>query len=340
LLAAFVAALVAGPHSASAYTYQSVATDGCHEELTTASLGAVRATLGRSAARLTPEGDALAQDLPFTLRDTVRDLEAIALLLGVRDNDVLGRNGNDLGDLAEVHGAQDEQRAHCLRGKGDRGEEGAARALAACRLFILSETELAIASLDVSGHNTDLGEFQVVLAIRGKIKVQLPRAYFHLGKALHALQDSFSHTYRSDDGHEVATVLTWLGPLGGEHDEGRDGPGHVSLMDRCETKDARVQARYRQAGEATRALLTAALGPGTSASRSLAVTQALDNWLRSKSGCNLANGYCGSPDAAFVREQASCQLGPTAAAPGAFPLASMFLLTWARRMRSRRKVRS
>jgi hypothetical protein len=299
-----------------AYTYEGIATKGCHEALTSDALAEVRRTFVLPTPTLRSEDAALARDLPFTLRDADRDSEAIALLIGVRDNDLRGRNGNDIGDLAEVHGSANEQGAHCLRTNGDTGEEGALRALKACRDFIRTEAALAIADLDEVSQSKQREPFLVALMVRGRVRVPLANAYVHLGRALHALQDSFTHTYRTTNGLEVTTVLTFLATLGSDYDEARDGPGHLAFADRCQNEDTRVQARYWQAREASRDLIAAVLQPGTGDTRSRSMNTVLDTWLRAKAGCSLANRYCDSPDAELAEEQGGCHVDPSLAGNG------------------------
>src|SRR5439155_1678833 len=86
----------------------------------------------------------IADDLPFQVPDDRRDAWAIALLIGVRDNDLRGEATNDLPALAAVHGDPAHQADHCLRAPADDGSEGDVSALAACRAFILDQVERAL----------------------------------------------------------------------------------------------------------------------------------------------------------------------------------------------------
>ena len=53
--------------------------------------------------------------------DFERDLAAMSLLLGVRDNDLKGNNPLDSLQLVQVHGNPDTQEEHCIRNANDDG---------------------------------------------------------------------------------------------------------------------------------------------------------------------------------------------------------------------------
>ena len=125
------------PQPTSAYTVSSVLTPGCHEDMTSEALRAVRSDVP-GAAPMAPTHDeqALIDDLQFNVADDMRDLAAVTLLLGVRDNDLKGRSSDDLTQLAEVHGNPDNQDEHCLRSEGQDEPGGSEAAVLACRAFI------------------------------------------------------------------------------------------------------------------------------------------------------------------------------------------------------------
>ncbi len=79
---------------------------------------------------------AVIDDLPFRVDADMKDLGAVALLIGVRDNDLKGRTPNEVDALAMVHGDPAGQREHCLRSPQDDEPNGSQSALAGCRGFI------------------------------------------------------------------------------------------------------------------------------------------------------------------------------------------------------------
>src|SRR3954469_893142 len=111
---------------------------GCHEPITAAALRAVRARFDTAPA-ITPSSDeaALIADAEFAPpSDLVHDLAGMALLLGVRDNDLKGIDPLASLDLIQVHGNPQTQDEHCIRGPDDDGATGDTAAIAACRAFI------------------------------------------------------------------------------------------------------------------------------------------------------------------------------------------------------------
>ena len=122
----------AHPGTAWAYTVASAISTGCHERITAEALREVRLELPTAAPVAADENErALIDDVEFPLPDDMRDLGATAMLLGVRDNDLKGRQSNDISELALVHGDPNLQREHCLRSSDDDEPDGSDTALAA-----------------------------------------------------------------------------------------------------------------------------------------------------------------------------------------------------------------
>jgi hypothetical protein len=290
--------------AAHAYTVSTFVTNGCHEQLTLSALGDVRAASPGVAPPLPLAGQdaALVADLPFELDPSGNDLAAVALLLGVRDNDLKGRGSTDLEALAQIHGNPATQDEHCLRALDDDEPTGTALAVARCRAYIVGRVAAALDHLAAGGTpdpDSRLG-LTVSLAIRGRVTAALPGTYVHLGQALHALQDSFSHSYRTADSRAVTVSLTWLHPVDDDLNEAVTGPPHSSPMDACGRRlDGFRAARAAAAVEASRALLAAALGPGTRADRLARVDAALDTHLSVAPGCTAGNNWCDAPERAY-----------------------------------------
>jgi len=314
-----VLATVAACGPAHAFTIDTELTAACHEGITSTALRAIRAE-GAFAPPLTPTRDerAFIEDLQFYPAPDLRDLGGAALLASVRDNDLKGRGSDDLSALAEVHGNPDGQMEHCLRSAGQKEPGGSQAAVSDCRAFIRARAALALAGLDAGG-TVDPGvrtALSVHLSIRGTIDVSLPTYYVRIGQALHAIEDSFAHTYRTADGRRITVALDWLGPSSGNWLESRDGPAHAKLLDNCDDADAVRARRHALAIEAATAMLRATLGPGSADQKLVAVDAVLDAYLSFAPGCTFDNRWCDAPEVAY-RDAAGC--GGGGAAPGGGP---------------------
>jgi hypothetical protein len=248
---------------------------------------------------LTANERALADDLQFNLDQDMKDLGGVTLLLSVRDNDLKGRSSGDLTVLGQVHGNPDNQDEHCLRNKGQDEPGGSDAAANDCRTFIRGRVVEALDGLDANGapDPAKRTSLPVNLALRGRIDASLPTYYVRIGQAIHAVEDSFTHTYRSPDGMRITVVLNWVDEADATLDESRDGPAHVQKLDACDDPDALRTTRRRLATEASVALLRTTLDPQmTKADKMLAVDGILATYLSYEPGCNFANNWCDAPE--------------------------------------------
>ncbi len=310
------------PTAALAFSFESAFSDGCHERITRSAVGRVG---WPGAVRPPPLGAdnalRLASDLPFTL--AANDPWTLALVLGARDNDLHGYAASDFQELAAVHSAPEDQREHCLRAPTDDGPEGDVTALASCRGFILSEVSLAIGD----GADVDLAAAVSVplsLPFSGRRDAAVQRYGWHLGRALHALQDSFAHTLRSPDGRRVRHVLNFADPAsGGDYSEARDGHDHINALDGCAPESASETRRTAHATAASEQLLGAVVdATGGAAGRLARVNAVLDAWLTVEPGCVYENRWCDAPELA-EDAAAGCSAGPSARTSGAALLAAL-----------------
>lgn len=297
--------------TASAYTYETGISSGCHERITTDALILSRLESDLSAG---PSPRSLRDDMPFDVNPAVRDSVGLTLLLAVRDNDLKGLGPDDLGRLAEVHGNSATQAEHCLRSPGDDGPAGAESALAACRTYIMRELDVALNATDAEGRPDvlRLEPLAVTLALRGSTTLQVSSFYLHMGRALHALQDSYTHTFRNDAG-EIVTVTTWVDALRDDYDETRDGPRHADALDRCEKGGELRALRQRSARDASRDLLVLATARAPVDVRRSALASRVAALIALAPGaalCTASNHYCDSPDSAVANERRGCSLAP------------------------------
>ncbi|HEX3476326.1 MAG TPA: hypothetical protein VHT91_14975 [Kofleriaceae bacterium] len=315
-LAAFLAVTIARPSpEAHAWAIGSQLNEtGCHEPITAAALRAVRARFD-TAPVIPPSRDeaALIADALFSPpADLVDDLAGMALLFGVRDNDLKGIDPLSSLDLIQVHGNPETQDEHCIRGPGDDGDAGDPAAIAACRAFIASTATAALDGLDAAGrvdpaHRTELAMY---VGVRGRVTPMLPLFYVKIGAAMHALEDGFPHTYRTADGTRITTVLNWIDLVSGHYDEPRDGPGHRAELDRCwDASDPTIHRDYELAIQAATDLLAAALDPGLSRDDKIQQFDAVTaRHLAYQPGCSFDNQWC-DPAEAHVTNSLACNAG-------------------------------
>ena len=304
---------------------------GCHERMTAEAIRRARTEAGvLPSAAATDQERAIVRDLQFVAPEDLQDdWTAMSLLIAVRSPDVKGQSLLDTLDITRIHGDPDDQDAHCIRAPRDDAPDGSQQALADCAAGIIADAEAASAALA----SPDVISLPVFLRIAGSVEVDVPARAVHLGRALHALQDAFSHTYRGEAG-DVTTVLNWVEfATADDYDESRDGPPHSPTLDDCLLADPLVQANYSRALAASTRLIVAALDPDASPSaRSEAIRQVAMEATRYEPGCTAANDWCGAEEEQIVDPRGcSTVLGR---AGGAWILAAMgaLLILWRRRI--------
>ena len=125
------------PATAAAYSYGTVGSDPCHEDIAAAALRQIRIELP-TVVPIPATGDekAIVDDLPFDVASDMEDAAGATLLAAVRDNDLKGRSPLDIEQLAAIHGDPNLQAEHCLRNPEHDEPDGTPRALEDCRQFI------------------------------------------------------------------------------------------------------------------------------------------------------------------------------------------------------------
>jgi hypothetical protein len=288
--------------AAHAFSIDTVATRGCHEEMTAAALRVVRAEFP-SAAPMAPDRNeqALIRDLAFEAPVDLLDLGGASLMIGVRDPDLEGNDGNDLSRLALVHGDPTAQRNHCLHGRTPE-PGGSPEALLDCRALILERFGQALDGLDDMSWPDPArrSSLAVYLGVRHRVEALLPMFYVRIGQAIHTIQDSFAHSYRTPDDAHVTAVVNWVDQVGGNFNETIDGPPHSTEMDRCDDPDDLRRTRRELATEAATAVLRISLDPARDRADKIdAVSDLLDQWLDYVPGCSADGRWCDAPERAF-----------------------------------------
>jgi hypothetical protein len=327
--------------ASNAYTIETFITRGCHEEVTADALRAARRSIPNLAKPLPLVGDdrALIDDLAFTVEKDLRDIGAVALVLGVRDNDVKSFAATALDEIAPLNADPDGQDLHCLRRPEQDEPSGSEAAVNDCRAFIRKTLLSALDGLGVDGlpDGNKRQTLDVTLSIRGEVKVDVPMFYLRVGRALHAIQDGFTHTFRSvADPHKITVVLNWVDHAEKRLSEGRDGPAHMTELDRCDNPDALRAERRRLATEACTEAIAVLLDPTTDGSaKASGIDGMLDKYLSFDSGshCTAENHWCDAPENAYANSGCLCASVSSYANSGPPGFASLLLglVAWLRR---------
>jgi hypothetical protein len=249
----------------------------------------------------------------------------------------------NLQTLRELHADPDPagQAMHALRGKADDDEEGNRTALERTRANILDLMKTSAYYWSLPAQRQIIkGTFFVDFYDEVALDVWAPMYY--LGMAAHVLQDSFSHTIRTDQDalHTVVHVTNFIEAISDDFDEKRDGLAHSKAMDQC--------------GDNTRELVNAAVLATIDlfyAARSMfngtdadATQLVFDAWLAYRAGCTLDNDFCDNrrwldqvrrdQTAPYLSCAIATRPGPSGAS-GWFILLALFLLGRGRGKRGR-----
>ncbi len=331
---------------ARAFTLSSALSGGCHEGITESALRSARTTPGVAAPIAPSEDDrALIDDLPFDLASDMREVAAASLLVGIRDNDLKGRSPTAIDQLALVHGDPNAQEEHCLRASGDDEPDGSAKAVARCRAFITERVQQALAGLGTDGTPDPAQriDIKVFLSLRGGVTASLPLYWVRMGQAMHAMQDSFAHAYRTPDGMQITTILNWIDYVNKDELESRDGPVHRSPLDECNAKDDLIGRNKRLATEASTALLLATLDTTkTVDERMVEVDRVLTRYMTFSPGCGPTDAWCAAPENKYKNATAGCGctlVGGGSGSPGDMALGGVGLATLAAALVARGRKR-
>ncbi|HVJ20190.1 MAG TPA: hypothetical protein VM686_32470, partial [Polyangiaceae bacterium] len=316
------------PSIALAFSTGSSATEGCHEAITSGAWKTARATFPEQARALPSSGEdaALIEDVPFRVPKSLRDIGGTTLLLGVRDNDIKEHGPADLKELAPAASDPHTQHEHCLRAPQHDEPDGSEQAVEACRQYIREQFVAALDGLDEQGRPDPRKreELTVSLAIRGEVDVDVPIFFLAAGRGLHALQDSFTHTFRNpEDPGKIRVVLNWVDYTEGRLEEAKDGPAHASELDVCDDPDAIRTERHQLASESSAVVLTTLIDPAlTRAQKEQAIDDVLDRYVAfdTSADCSAENGWCEAPERKYGSPTLRCSFG------GAPPSSSVALL--------------
>jgi hypothetical protein len=368
--------------SARAFTIASGFTDSCHERLGLAAMAVVTEQLPLDAVVVpsdglwrevaTQLGAAVLGSAGSATAPTLTDAQKFvlfSLVVGIRAPDTGGHSVSNLDDLrsAQVDPSPDSQHLHCLRAASEDGLAGDVAVLAGSEGLIrgaLVEAAQAIAA--GAGHT----RAPLYLDFYGQLEVEVDTGAYLVGRAMHTLQDCYSHTLRSADARTVFTVLNYIEAVEGNLDETRDGMAHSDTLDDCQRPElgplvaraAAVSAALAAAAVALArtgdaSLLDAGFAPCAAGADVATCEWTFYNPACAPDGqppdvaacCSPANSYCGAPllgvareklTQPYVKEVLSCAAARRGAGAGlggvaswAIPVGLASLLLWARRRR-------
>jgi hypothetical protein len=312
--------LVLSPATALAFTIESPVTRGCHEEITIDAWRQIQAELpdATTAVRSSRDDQALIADVPFDVPDDLQELGLVTLLLGIRENDIADLATTSLSNLAVVNSDPKVQRQHCLRTTSEDEPDGSQQALEECQDFIRETLVSAVDALGEDGlpDSNIRQELEVTLAIRGKVKVRVPAFQLRAARAIHALQDSFTHSFRNpDDPTKIRVILNFAEYAENTLDEAVDGPPHLSDLDRCDDPDDLRAERHRLAIQASAAALRALLDPPNREAKLRAINEVITQYTSfdQDSDCTFGNDWCAAPEREY--DAAACGCRAAGAAP-------------------------
>lgn len=313
--AAAIVILAAVPSAAHAFSIGTSVTQRCHEKMTQKAAARSKVDKPQGWVRNWPNQDQSwlkiahwmeEEGLSEDKGDDRWRLLQVSLFVGARYPDQRGFGITDLQGLREIHLSGSEQQVHSLRGPADDGPSGDAHALQSARQLIRDLVAQARSPVNPWSMTDHMKAVSTWIEFYGDVDVQVWEPAFLMAKALHALQDSFSHTYRSAELTRVYAVCNYIDAITGNHDERRDGPRHSTLTDECDRPE--VEPLKDTAVLASTDLFNAGLEYMDTGDLS-AVDQVLDQWLTLEPGCGYDAGYCGSPWAALAKREETHPFG-------------------------------
>jgi MYXO-CTERM domain-containing protein len=296
-LAPILVLLFLASQDAQGFSVSTGFTDPCHERFAMAAIAQARVIVPLELMPEPPTGtwetffNHLIEDLGYVSQGRREDFFFFSILAGVRANDTDGHSALNLNALRSLHVHPELQYEHFLRAQDDDHEEGNTIALENSRQQLLDFFTLIQEYLDMDPEDQIISVI-VTVDFHGEVDVDAWAPAFYLGKALHTMADSFSHTIRTDDMSKIIHVLNYAEAVSGKWSEERDGLRHSSSMDECTEAMGPVLEGVLQSSVD---LVFAAMAVLEGEDENLVGVHAvMDKWLTFEPGCNLQNNYCGS----------------------------------------------
>jgi hypothetical protein len=305
-------AWLALPAAGRAFTVKSGLTEGCHERVTIVGYLQTQIQEPSDLELYVPDGpweevaDYLLRDANYQPRSRSEKFFLFSLLTGVRAPDNEGFSLSNISTLRAIHANPHDQYHHCLRAVDDDYVEGDEVAAQGCHDTVIAQLRDA-ADVLMKESAKQIGKVPFTLDQYGTFDVDVWLVAYHVGRAAHALEDSFTHTLRTQNLRGIIHVMNYAEAIGGTLHEERDGLPHSSATDGCElitTEHAHPANRDRvfAAEEAVADLLRAAAPILSGKDTEAEVSGVLDKWasyvpgtaLGYPEGCIKGNDYCNS----------------------------------------------
>ena len=325
--------------TAHAYEVETPVSDPCHERATLTA--AIEAGVDEAAFAdiALPADDTWAELQPLWrihVPGTLEPEQAFVLhsmYVGVRAPDTGGESVTNPRNARIWHRSEGAN-PHCTRKPHDDGEVDD-RVVDRCREVVRAQLDAMADALRLAP-SEQIRKMPFTIDFYGEIEVDVWLPGYHLGRALHSVQDSFSHSIRSDDVHRIWHVLNFDDALTRDYDEERDGLAHSGALDRC---DGATDPIYDTAIQASADVVAACMADGDALQHpgDGVVTTLLERWMRYEPGCGHGAGYCDSPWLELARTDPTAPLlGGCAVAPSRpnwLGLACLLLVLFRRRLR-------
>ncbi|MBN2531127.1 MAG: hypothetical protein JXR76_32380 [Deltaproteobacteria bacterium] len=278
---------------AEAYYIDTGVSDPCHEKMTAEMLLNFLEKYPDVAMDIPlPESnlwemyaDAIFEKFQFPKLHPSQKYFISSLLIGTRWPDEHGRSVTSLASLYDTHGDPDDQQEHFLRRLEHDFDTGNVVAMSAAKDFIHARIDKAFALMS-KPKNQQIVSITEYVEFYGQISLRLWGPAYHVGVAIHTLQDSFSHTVRTDDLHRIVHVMNFLDAVTDDDDIHRDGLAHSFGMDEC---SARNEPIYTAAREAASELVEIFVYHDPQI-----FLDVEDEWLMYTPGCDVDNHFCDS----------------------------------------------
>ena len=214
-------------------------------------------------------------------------------------SDLEGHSVTNFTSVRRIHADPDPigQYAHALRGIEDDGPDGEANAVEGLRRVIVDQLMDAVDSLRKPSPE-QIVTAELFFDFYGLVELEVWEPAYLLGRALHAVEDSFAHSVRSADLSTIIHVLNYVEGIAGTLEPNRDGLAHSNHMDTCDGETVPI---VEKAVEAATQLIRA-FDLAVEQRNSAPLNIFIERWLKYTPGCDESNAYCDSPWAPLAKK--------------------------------------
>lgn len=292
MLITVLSGIVLNTSHSVAYYIDTGLSNPCHEKLTAELLVQFMQETSLDAEQNVPlpdsnlwemYSDAILANFDIKVENRNEKYVIASLMIGTRWPDEHGRSVTSLEALYSTHGDPSDQHEHFLRHPHHDYTDGNVAAIEEAKTFLSKRTRLALAYLK-SEKDSQIIELTEYVEFYGQIKFKLWAPAFYLGTAIHTLQDSFSHTVRSDDLTHILHVMNFIDAVTEDFKEHKDGLAHSYGMDYCSPQNKPLT------DESQRATYEMILMLETGDFEDFEII--MQTWFQHRDGCTIENKFC------------------------------------------------